>query len=150
MAAALSLPVDLAFDLQGRLYVADLANSSVRVIADTYCDSAGHKATSDAGQGGAKISCHCMEHTMPAGVTTVTGTQGKVTLYPNPVTRQLLIDAATPVDIEVYTAIGAKVLSASQTNKVDVSGLPSGWYIVKITTADGALLQVERVLKADQ
>lgn len=61
-------------------------------------------------------------------------------IYPNPATNELNIANAERSAIEIYDALGrrvAKVKKASQNEKIDVSRMPQGVYIVRITL-DGA------------
>jgi photosystem II stability/assembly factor-like uncharacterized protein len=68
------------------------------------------------------------------GITTTIGQKMKKTIkrhfYPNPVTNGTiyLIDN---YDIEIFNSSGAKVLSSEQVQKIDVSSLRTGLYIIK-------------------
>ena len=57
-----------------------------------------------------------------------------VSIYPNPTDRYLFIEGnVNPLSISIYNLLGKKVLSAKNTNKVDVKELSSGVYMIKIT-----------------
>jgi hypothetical protein len=62
-----------------------------------------------------------------------------VMISPNPVSSILNIsisDNIEIVDVSVFNVLGQKLLSANST-QVDVSGLPSGMHLIKITTSAG-------------
>ena len=66
-------------------------------------------------------------------------------VYPNPVKDVLNITYNSAIEkVEFYNVTGKKVLTAN-TNKINVSGLPSGVYLVKIVTMDGKL-SVKKVI----
>jgi len=61
------------------------------------------------------------------------------TIFPNPGTGRYTIEwnNATEVSIEIYNMMGEKVLNTNQTGisaSIDLTGSPSGIYLVKITT----------------
>jgi hypothetical protein len=54
-------------------------------------------------------------------------------LYPNPTSNYLYIEGNdNPVTISIYSVLGKKVISAKNTNKIDVKGLSNGIYIIRI------------------
>lgn len=60
----------------------------------------------------------------------------KVTLYPNPAKDSFTIATAAEIaKVEIYSAQGQKVLTATQKN-IDMSSLASGVYFVKIETTE--------------
>lgn len=65
-------------------------------------------------------------------------TSEKATLYPNPVTNVLNIDAKEEIsEIKVYNMAGQQVLSKearSKNPKVDMSALKAGVYVVEVTS----------------
>ena len=65
-------------------------------------------------------------------------------LYPNPVKEGFYIDAVEgPATISIHNLSGIELLSRQVTGKsyVDMTGLPSGVYFVKITTSEGNLVK---------
>ncbi|WP_394759560.1 M1 family aminopeptidase [Flavobacterium sp.] len=63
-----------------------------------------------------------------------------IQIYPNPVVNELTIDLPQSMILNkvlFYNALGQKTLETTQ-NKIDVSGLSTGMYIVKIETPAGA------------
>lgn len=82
-----------------------------------------------------------------AVVSGITSTPAMVIgVYPNPVKDIFVIESSLPViTCEVYTLQGKALNVLRQGKTVDVSHLPGGVYIVKITTADHmALLKIIR------
>lgn len=71
--------------------------------------------------------------------------QSKVSVYPNPATDYVNVDAERLVSIEIYSLAGSRVAVEKQSNSVDVSGLAKGVYLVKVTAADGVKVEKIRV-----
>jgi fructosamine-3-kinase len=57
-------------------------------------------------------------------------------VYPNPATSTLFFNSAYVSSVDIYTLTGAKVLNATS-NRIDISGLNNGSYIVKIHGNEG-------------
>lgn len=77
-------------------------------------------------------------------------TNRQVTVYPNPTTGDIFISGITGPIVEVYNAIGQRLISASLSanhNQLSLSALPSGQYIVKVYDDAGRLVKMERVTK---
>ncbi|SFZ92810.1 Por secretion system C-terminal sorting domain-containing protein [Flaviramulus basaltis] len=71
-----------------------------------------------------------------------------IELYPNPVTNIINIRGLhETANIEVYSSYGNKVLSLKsiESNKIDISNLASGMYVVRISTDKGQA--VKKVIK---
>jgi hypothetical protein len=60
-----------------------------------------------------------------------------VEVYPNPASETLRIDGLEAAEIQVYNALGQLVKVVRGTNEVNVSGLPEGLYLLRITDAEG-------------
>jgi hypothetical protein len=61
-----------------------------------------------------------------------------VTIYPNPTDNYLFIEGnKNPISISIYNLLGAEVISKSNTDKIDVSELSNGVYIIKISDGIG-------------
>ena len=57
-----------------------------------------------------------------------------VTIYPNPTDNYLFIEGnVNPVSITIYNLLGAEVIAKSNTDKIDVSELSKGVYIINIS-----------------
>jgi len=67
-----------------------------------------------------------------------------VTIYPNPTDNYLFIEGnKNPISISIYNLLGAEVISKSNTDKIDVSELSNGVYIIRISDGIG---QIDRKL----
>lgn len=63
-----------------------------------------------------------------------------ITAYPNPVVDVLNIEASEPVNNITVTGVdGRVVLREEETNTINVSNLPAGKYIYRITTVSGLI-----------
>jgi len=65
-------------------------------------------------------------------------------LYPNPVSNQLTVVSESPINnVEVFNLIGQKLISveqgSEQSTSLNVSGLKSGVYFVKVQTVNGKI-----------
>jgi hypothetical protein len=68
-------------------------------------------------------------------------------IYPNPSNTQFRITGpATPETITLFNTAGTKVLALENTDVCDISGLPSGVYLVKINSEKN-LSETFRVIK---
>jgi len=72
---------------------------------------------------------------------------GRVEVYPNPASETLRIDCLEADEIQVYNALGQLVKVVRGTNEVNVSGLPEGLYLLRITDTYGEEHSVRIVVK---
>lgn len=73
--------------------------------------------------------------------------KGRDRLYPNPATERLFMsDAPARAKLQLYAANGALALQAD-VQDMDISTLPAGLYLARITAQDGTLLHVQQVVK---
>ena len=57
-----------------------------------------------------------------------------VTIYPNPTDNYLFIEGnVNPISISIYNLLGAEVIAKSNTDKINVSELSNGVYIINIS-----------------
>jgi len=72
----------------------------------------------------------------------------EITIYPNPVSSILNIQGFKLATVHVYSLSGTMMIheTAAYSNRVDVSLLPDGIYIIKMTDVDGRVA-VEKFLK---
>ncbi len=71
-------------------------------------------------------------------------------LYPNPVTSSLFIQPSERerfVRADVYSFLGNKLIQFTDINKMDMSGLPSGYYFVVLTDKHGHI-STSRIAKS--
>lgn len=73
------------------------------------------------------------------GFEEMNANQNTISVYPNPVENQLNIASKEEIKaIEIYNLSGQKI-SYTKQNSVNVSHLPKGTYVVKVTTTSGKL-----------
>ena len=58
-------------------------------------------------------------------------------VYPNPAKGFVKIEGLDAAEVQVYNALGQLVKTLRMTNEIDLSGLPKGGYLLRITDADG-------------
>ena len=65
-----------------------------------------------------------------------------INIYPNPVEDELCFNAINSIaKISIYSITGSEVLSPTvESNKLDVSSLPKGTYILQITNSQGVVM----------
>ncbi len=92
-------------------------------------------------------------HTYTVGDVCATPTATRISAalalatYPNPVQRQLVVEAAgeTPQQFTVSNILGAELLrqpaTGSSTARIDVSALPAGVYLLTIQSASGSIVR---------
>ena len=71
------------------------------------------------------------------GIEVIDGNGKKVRVYPNPTEGWLTIDADNILSIEVYDNTGRRVAEYGATNRIDLSHLPMGGYVLKIRMERG-------------
>ena len=71
------------------------------------------------------------------GIEVIDGNGKKVKVYPNPTDGWLTIDADNILSIEVYDNTGRRVAEYGTTNRIDLSHLPMGGYVLKIRMERG-------------
>jgi hypothetical protein len=101
--------------------------------------------------------------TAPDGITNVTyrfseditvsvkqiiESETNVVIFPNPVTNVLNIKGFEVASAQVYSISGAMMISKnlSYSNRIDVSSLPNGIYVIKMTDTEGRIA-VDKFLK---
>jgi hypothetical protein len=63
-----------------------------------------------------------------------------ITIYPNPTDSYINIESYdTPTAILIYNILGEKIITKSNTNRIDVKDLESGIYIINITNSVGSI-----------
>ncbi|MBQ9586542.1 MAG: T9SS type A sorting domain-containing protein, partial [Bacteroidales bacterium] len=78
------------------------------------------------------------------GIDDVTSVDA-ISIYPNPTNGNVTIVAEKVLHVEVLDMVGRKVASFDDANTIDISTLPDGNYILRITTPHG--IAVRKVTK---
>ena len=63
----------------------------------------------------------------------------KVAVFPNPANGVVHIEGVVTDEVLVYNAVGQLVKTIQDSNEIDVSGLPEGVYVLRITATDGTI-----------
>ncbi len=71
-----------------------------------------------------------------------------VKLYPNPATAMVQVEANVPADLLVMSVDGKQLLSAKAAKHIDISALPQGLYLIKISNhATGQLISLQKLVR---
>jgi len=81
------------------------------------------------------------------GVSNVSG-NNDITIYPNPVSTVVHIDASIPVDATISTIEGREALKQADAKTIDLTTLANGIYMIRVYDKTGTLLKVEKLVKA--
>lgn len=77
-------------------------------------------------------------------------TDESITVYPNPTSNNIVVSGDRLHEVEIYNFTGQKVASYRSANAenfvIDMSGLPSGFYLVNVTSGNGER-HVKKVVK---
>lgn len=76
--------------------------------------------------------------------------EGKMSLYPNPAKDSFTIEGEGLLQVEVYNTVGQMVYSGrceGQSMVVDLSGVETGIYMVKVATTDGEFVRKVSVIR---
>jgi hypothetical protein len=88
------------------------------------------------------------EGMFPVSVNPIDESISEVVIYPNPVTNILNIKGMELAAVEVYSIAGTMMISeqVSYNNRVDVSSLPRGIYVIRMTDVKG-MVALDKFLK---
>lgn len=70
-----------------------------------------------------------------------------ILVYPNPTKDIVTVDAPFAVYVSLKDITGRVVIASSKTNKLDLSGLSDGLYIITVSNKDGKQLKVGHITK---
>ena len=69
-----------------------------------------------------------------------------LSVWPNPATEKVHVGGIEIAEVQVYNTLGQLMKTVQNSNEVDVSNLPQGVYLLRITDAEGKN-RVARVMK---
>jgi hypothetical protein len=81
------------------------------------------------------------------GINTVNSLANLISVYPNPATDMVTIISPVPVNADIADIEGRVISSVKNTNKLSLSSLTNGIYLLRITDKQGTLIKVEKVVK---
>ncbi len=84
------------------------------------------------------------------GISNVNEYNNDVTIYPNPASSVIYIQAAVKVNVSVYSIQGKMILQKQDAKDLNISDLASGFYMIQVFDEDNNLLKVERFVKNNQ
>lgn len=74
---------------------------------------------------------------------------GTISVSPNPATDILHINTAAAVNAVVYRIDGKQLISRRNTHSIDISGLPAGIYLLRVTSAANRQMGTARFVKTN-
>ena len=132
-----TITLHLTINYSADTTVADTADNSYTWHDSTYTESGTYqwKGSTVAGCDSTVTLLLVIRH---VGIEVIDGNCKKVKVYPNPTDGWLTIDADNIISIEVYDNTGRRVAEYGATNRIDLSHLPMGGYILKIRMEKGS------------
>lgn len=85
----------------------------------------------------------------PLGVNNVNNGVMNVSLYPNPTTSEIHVDAADKVNVRVTTIDGKELMYVKQTNSINMSDLANGVYMIMVYNKEDQLILTSKVVKME-
>ena len=83
------------------------------------------------------IPLDCSYRTITVGTEELSAQEEDLLVYPNPASSNVFISSNDLKQIEVYNVTGAMVKTEFNTNHMEVSNLPNGLYVFRLTTSKG-------------
>lgn len=80
------------------------------------------------------------------GINYVIGNRS-ISVIPNPTTGNLYVLGFQPAKISIYNVVGQLIKEAMNTERISISELPTGLYILKLTDAQGQITYHNKVIK---
>ena len=63
----------------------------------------------------------------------------ELSVYPNPTAGLLYLVSTEVIDVVVYNVVGERILAATNVKQIDLSGQPSGIYMIQVSSSKGVL-----------
>jgi hypothetical protein len=83
------------------------------------------------------IPLDCSYRTISVGTEELSIEEANLMVYPNPANSSVFIGSTEVKRIEIYNITGELVASEFNSNRIDVSNLPNGLYVFRLTTSKG-------------
>ena len=83
------------------------------------------------------IPLNCSYRTISVGTDELSKVEEDLLVYPNPANSNVFIASNDIKEIEIYSTTGMLVAAEFNTNRMEVSNLPNGLYVFRLTTSIG-------------
>jgi hypothetical protein len=83
------------------------------------------------------IPLDCSYRTITVGTEELSMKEEDLLVYPNPANSNVFISSNDMKQIEVYNMTGSMVKTEFNVNRMEVSNLPNGLYVFRLTTSKG-------------
>ena len=102
------------------------------------------------GHQGGGLTFHKTDHHLDGSVSTESHPVAEISIFPNPVSDDMVnLGAEFPIEAEIFSSEGRKIMSTSisQNEMLNIGHLKGGVYYVRITSMDGKIIDVIKLLK---
>jgi hypothetical protein len=83
------------------------------------------------------IPLDCSYRTISVGAEELSIEEENLTVYPNPANSNVFIGSTDIKQLEIYNITGELVTTEFNTNRIEVSTIPNGLYVFRLTTSKG-------------
>jgi len=84
------------------------------------------------------------------GIAGINALAESISVYPNPATDKITIQSPVRVNVVLTDVSGRMIKQVENAHKVNIQGLASGLYLLKITDREGRLIKVSKVVRQEQ
>lgn len=81
------------------------------------------------------------------GVQNISQLQNAITVYPNPATSTVNINAPVAVNISILSVDGRQLIYAEKAKEVNISNLANGMYLIMVYDENNTLIKTDKLLK---
>jgi hypothetical protein len=146
--ALLNRPAGIAVDTLGNLFIADADNDVIRKVdtAGIITTVVGNGTPGFGGDLGPVNGCNA-----PVSVTDVE--RDVIAVYPNPATENITVTGTAAGDKITINDVTGRIINtdliamSSTSVTISLSAIPTGVYILKVTSVDGVVVSVIKVAK---
>lgn len=96
-------------------------------------------------------NCNGTSIVLPVNSLSIPGVNGSaINIYPNPSSNIVYIQGAGKINVAMHSVDGRLVLDKKDTDRIDVSSLANGVYMLYLTDAQGKLITVQKLVRASE
>ena len=70
-----------------------------------------------------------------------------IKIYPNPATSEILVSSPKAKDVQIFDLNGNRLKHLPVNARIDISNLPSGTYLLRITDEGGSTISAQKLIK---